>query len=84
LTFFRGRDNPEQVQAELEEILANILWHKENSMKSAKLFFKQKPLWSRLWRAWMLGFLQQMSGASGIRYGHYVFAVCARTISQGN
>ncbi|KAH8703021.1 general substrate transporter [Talaromyces proteolyticus] len=68
LTLFRGRDNLEQVQEELEEIRANILWHKENSVKSATMFFKQKPLWSRLWRAWMLGFLQQMSGASGIRY----------------
>jgi hypothetical protein len=67
LTLLRGRDDPELVQAELEEIRANILWHKMNSVTSAKIFFQQKPLWSRLWRAWALQFLQQMSGASGIR-----------------
>jgi hypothetical protein len=67
LTLLRGRDDPELVQAELEEIQANILWHKMNSVTSAKIFFQQKPLWSRLWRAWALQFLQQLSGAAGIR-----------------
>jgi hypothetical protein len=67
LTLLRGRDDLELVQAELEEIRANILWHKMNSVTSFKVFFQQKPLWSRLWRAWALQFLQQMSGAAGIR-----------------
>lgn len=58
----------EEVQPELDEIHANILWHKENSITSARVFIKEKPLWSRLWRAWALSFLQQMSGAAGIRY----------------
>lgn len=57
-----------EVQPELDEIHANILWHQENSITSARVFIQQKPLWSRLWRAWSLAFLQQMSGAAGIRY----------------
>lgn len=57
-----------EIQAELDEIHANILWHKEHSVTSAKVFVQEKALWSRLWRAWALSFLQQMSGASGIRY----------------
>ncbi|KAG5745211.1 hypothetical protein H9Q72_001882 [Fusarium xylarioides] len=57
-----------EIQPELDEIRANILWHKENSITSARVFIQQKPLWSRLWRAWSLAFLQQMSGAAGIRY----------------
>lgn len=57
-----------EIQPELDEIRANILWHQENSITSARVFIQQKPLWSRLWRAWSLAFLQQMSGAAGIRY----------------
>ncbi|KAF4954493.1 hypothetical protein FSARC_12106 [Fusarium sarcochroum] len=57
-----------EIQPELDEIRANILWHQENSVTSARVFVQQKPLWSRLWRAWSLAFLQQMSGAAGIRY----------------
>ncbi|KAH6876334.1 general substrate transporter [Thelonectria olida] len=57
-----------EIQAEIDEIHANILWHKEHSITSAKVFVKEKALWSRLWRAWALSFLQQMSGAAGIRY----------------
>lgn len=64
----RGAKSIEDVQAELDEIHANILWHKENSVESSLVFFKEKVLWARLWRAWALTFLQQMSGAAGIRY----------------
>ncbi|KAH7112287.1 general substrate transporter [Dactylonectria estremocensis] len=68
LTDLRGSDRPEFVQAELEEIRASILWHKENSISDAKVFIKDRALWARLWRAWALQFLQQLSGAGGIRY----------------
>jgi MFS family permease len=64
----RGASSASEVQNELDEIHANILWHKENSITSSRVLFKEKALWSRLWRAWTLAFLQQMSGASGIRY----------------
>jgi hypothetical protein len=64
----RGASSITEVQAELDEMHANILWHKENSVNSSLAFFKEKALWSRLWRAWALAFLQQMSGAAGIRY----------------
>ena len=64
----RGVSSIMEVQAELDEIHANILWHKENSITSVRAFIKDRALWSRLWRAWALSFLQQMSGASGIRY----------------
>ncbi|KPA39269.1 high-affinity glucose transporter [Fusarium langsethiae] len=67
LSKLRGLSESE-VQPELDEIRANILWHQENSITSARVFIQQKPLWSRLWRAWSLAFLQQMSGAAGIRY----------------
>lgn len=67
LSKLRGLSSTE-VQPELDEIRANILWHQENSITSARVFIQQKPLWSRLWRAWSLAFLQQMSGAAGIRY----------------
>lgn len=68
LVKFRGASNASEVQEELDEIHANILWHKENSITSSRVLFKEKVLWSRLWRAWTLAFLQQMSGAAGIRY----------------
>ncbi|CAM1501198.1 Fc.00g103600.m01.CDS01 [Cosmosporella sp. VM-42] len=68
LTKLRGANHTSEVQVELDEIHANILWHKQHSITSAKVFIKEKPLWSRLWRAWALSFLQQMSGAAGIRY----------------
>ncbi|KAF7561066.1 hypothetical protein G7046_g3057 [Stylonectria norvegica] len=68
LTRLRGASDLSEVQAELDEIHANILWHKENSITSAMVFLKEPALWSRLWRAWALSFLQQMSGAAGIRY----------------
>ncbi|KAH7121421.1 general substrate transporter [Dactylonectria macrodidyma] len=68
LSKLRGASNIADIQAELDEIHANILWHKEHSITSAKVFIKEKALWSRLWRAWALSFLQQMSGAAGIRY----------------
>lgn len=64
----RGANSLEDVQSELDEIHANILWHREHSVTSSLVFFKEKVLWSRLWRAWTLAFLQQMSGAAGIRY----------------
>lgn len=64
----RGATQLSEVQQELDECHANILWHKENSVTSSLVFFKEKALWSRLWRAWTLVFLQQMSGAAGIRY----------------
>jgi hypothetical protein len=64
----RGASDIMEVQAELDEIHANIIWHKENSITSAKVFIQDKALWARLWRAWALSFLQQMSGAGGIRY----------------
>ncbi|CAI6092355.1 unnamed protein product [Clonostachys chloroleuca] len=54
LTHLRGSDRPEVVQAELEEIRAILI--------------KDRALWARLWRAWALQFLQQLSGAGGIRY----------------
>jgi hypothetical protein len=57
-----------EIQAELDEIQANILWHKIHSISSATVFWTNKALRSRLWRAWALQFLQQMSGATGIRY----------------
>ncbi|KAK7222810.1 hypothetical protein V2G26_010813 [Clonostachys chloroleuca] len=68
LTKLRGASDVMEVQSELDEIHANILWHKEHSVTSARVFFKEKVLWARLWRAWALAFLQQMSGAAGIRY----------------
>lgn len=68
LTKLRGATDLMEVQAELDEIHANILWHKEHSVNSVKVFVKEKALWARLWRAWALSFLQQMSGAAGIRY----------------
>lgn len=68
LTKLRGTANLMDVQAELDEIHANILWHKEHSVNSVKVFVTEKALWARLWRAWALSFLQQMSGAAGIRY----------------
>ena len=68
LTKLRGASHSSEVQVELDEIHANILWHKQHSITSAKVFIKEKALWSRLWRAWALSFLQQMSGAAGIRY----------------
>ncbi|KAH8684114.1 general substrate transporter [Ilyonectria robusta] len=68
LAKLRGASNIADIQVELDEIHANILWHKKNSITSAMVFIKEKPLWSRLWRAWALSFLQQMSGAAGIRY----------------
>jgi hypothetical protein len=68
LTRLRGASDVMEVQSELDEIHANILWHKEHSVTSARVFFKEKVLWARLWRAWALAFLQQMSGAAGIRY----------------
>ncbi|CAK7218120.1 hypothetical protein SBRCBS47491_003399 [Sporothrix bragantina] len=68
LTRLRGTNDVAHVQAELDEIHANILWHKENSITSAKVFWTDKTLRSRLWRAWSVSFLQQLSGASGIRY----------------
>ncbi len=64
----RGGDNLEALQLELDEIHSNILWHKLHSINSARVFFTDKALWSRLWRAWAVAFLQQMSGAGGIRY----------------
>ncbi|KAH9984185.1 general substrate transporter [Xylariaceae sp. FL0662B] len=64
----RGTQDPLAVQAELDEIHANILWHREHSITSAKVFIKERALWARMWRAWALSFLQQMSGAAGIRY----------------
>lgn len=64
----RGANSLADVQTELDEIHANILWHKEHSINSAKVLFKNKALFARLWRAWTLAFLQQMSGAAGIRY----------------
>lgn len=64
----RGASDVSQIQVELDEIHANILWHKENSITSARVFFKDRALWARLWRAFALSFLQQMSGAGGIRY----------------
>ncbi|KAL3442755.1 general substrate transporter [Aspergillus insuetus] len=68
LTKLRGKDHPDIIQAELDEIHANIMWHKQYSVTSTKVFFTDKALWSRLWRAWAISFLQQMSGAGGIRY----------------
>ncbi|KAL1898458.1 hypothetical protein Sste5346_003361 [Sporothrix stenoceras] len=68
LSRLRGTKNISDVQAELDEIHANILWHKENSITSARVFWTDKNLRSRLWRAWSVSFLQQLSGASGIRY----------------
>lgn len=68
LAKLRGASNIADIQVELDEIHANILWHKKNSITSAMVFIKEKPLWSHLWRAWALSFLQQMSGAAGIRY----------------
>lgn len=68
LSALRGRDNVEEVQSELEEIRSSILWNRENSITNAKVFVTNKALWARLWRAWALQFLQQMSGAGGIRY----------------
>jgi hypothetical protein len=68
LTKLRGKDHPDDIQAELDEIHANIMWHKQYSVTSTKVFFTDKALWSRLWRAWAISFLQQMSGAGGIRY----------------
>lgn len=68
LTKLRGSADLESLQAELDEIHSNILWHRANSITSAMVFIKDKALWSRLWRAWAVAFLQQMSGASGIRY----------------
>ncbi|CAH0020397.1 unnamed protein product [Clonostachys rhizophaga] len=53
LTHLRGSDRPEVVQAELEEIRAILI--------------KDRALWARLWGAWALQFLQQLSGAGGIR-----------------
>ncbi|GJN84220.1 hypothetical protein PLIIFM63780_007776 [Purpureocillium lilacinum] len=67
LSALRGRDNVEEVQSELEEIRSSILWNRENSITNAKVFVTNKALWARLWRAWALQFLQQMSGAGGIR-----------------
>jgi hypothetical protein len=67
LALFRGSDDMELLQTDLDDIRANIMWHKQHSVKTAKVFFQEKALWSRLWRAWMLQFLQQMSGAAGIR-----------------
>ncbi|KAJ9150404.1 High-affinity glucose transporter [Pleurostoma richardsiae] len=64
----RGATETMEIQEELDEIHANILWHREHSVTSALVFVKEKALWARLWRAWALSFLQQMSGASGIRY----------------
>lgn len=64
----RGTQDIEALQVELDEIHSNILWHKKYSVTSAKIFFTDKALWSRLWRAWAVSFLQQMSGAGGIRY----------------
>jgi len=68
LAGLRGTANIADIQEELDEIHANILWHKEHSVTSFKVFFQQPALFSRMWRAWMLQFLQQMSGATGIRY----------------
>jgi hypothetical protein len=68
LTKLRGKDHPDAIQAELDEIHANIMWHKQYSVTSTKVFFTDKALWARLWRAWAISFLQQMSGAGGIRY----------------
>jgi len=68
LAKLRGKTDLVELQAELDEIQANILWHKQNSIRSVRAFVKEKALWSRLWRSWALSFLQQMSGAGGIRY----------------
>ncbi|EPE02453.1 hypothetical protein F503_00721 [Ophiostoma piceae UAMH 11346] len=64
----RGAPNVSEIQAELDEIHANILWHKEHSITSARVFLTEPALRSRLWRAWSVSLLQQLSGASGIRY----------------
>lgn len=64
----RGVSTISEIQEELDEIHANILWHKQHSITSAKVLFKEKALFARLWRGWALAFLQQMSGAAGIRY----------------
>lgn len=68
LAVLRGTSHLEDLQAELDEIQANIQWHNRNSLKSAKVLFTNKALRARMWRAWVLNFLQQMSGAAGIRY----------------
>ncbi|KAH0835985.1 hypothetical protein FOPE_04243 [Fonsecaea pedrosoi] len=69
LAALRGHSsNVVSIQSELDEIHANILWHKTHSVKSVRVLFTDRPLFARLWRAWTLNFLQQMSGASGIRY----------------
>jgi hypothetical protein len=68
LAKLRGTTRMEDLQAELDEIRANIEWHNQHSVKSVKILFVNKALRARLWRAWLLNFLQQMSGASGIRY----------------
>ncbi|KAL2807711.1 general substrate transporter [Aspergillus granulosus] len=68
LTKLRGTEHPDAIQDELDEIHANIMWHKQYSVTSFKVFFTDNALWARLWRAWAISFLQQMSGAGGIRY----------------
>ena len=64
----RGTDSPASVETELDEFRANILWHKEHSVTSVRVFFSDRALFSRLWRGFMLQLLQQMSGAGGIRF----------------
>ena len=68
LSKFRGTTNLADIQAEIDDIQANIEWHKRYSVTNTKVFWTNKALRSRLWRAWALQFLQQMSGATGIRY----------------
>jgi hypothetical protein len=68
LAVFRPNSTTEELQTELNDIHANILWHKTNSVGSAKVLFTNKSFFARLWRAWVLNLLQQMSGAAGIRY----------------
>ncbi|KAK5050530.1 hypothetical protein LTR84_003811 [Exophiala bonariae] len=68
LALFRCNATPEDLQAELDSIHENILWHKANSTTSSKILFTDRSYFARLWRAWVLNFLQQMSGAAGIRY----------------
>lgn len=68
LSKLRGTSDISMIQLELDEIQANIEWHKINSVTTATVFWTDKALRARLWRAWLIQFLQQMSGASGIRY----------------
>ncbi|KAF3937840.1 hypothetical protein ABW19_dt0207195 [Dactylella cylindrospora] len=68
MAWIRGTTDYEKIQGEIDTIVENVRFHKENDIRSWKVLFTDRHLFARLWRATFLQFIAMMSGATAIKY----------------